>query len=453
MVTVTTRKLRRVPPLVAVLACCAAQLLVALLVISPWQNPDEPQHVHTVRLVRAYGADFVVEAHWGDPGEREIIESMARHGWWNHYSRPIPQPLPSTFAEGPELVVASYFGAPGGGSRLYYRGVAGLFSIARIDSLLAQLYAMRLLSAVAALFTVWCAWAGTRLLLGDRAAVVVALLFALHPQFLLVSTSASPDALVNFAGAAFWWCAAAITMAGVTARNLVVLWAAGILALLIRRMGAPLLVIAAAVTAISVARLSSTDNRRRIIWATAASLGVVALVGSAWPVLPADLHRAVTWALFDPSPMVATVIARAEQLPAFFDMLFATFWLSAGWLRYPAPWWWQLATFLLTAGVAVGLVTAWRRGPEVARAVWLAAPMVLLQVSVVTIYYFGILQSGPQGRYLFPVLPALLSLVWIGWSSLIGTRDEEPIAARSLIGVMAFLNVTGWSVVILPAYL
>jgi hypothetical protein len=77
--------------------------------------------------------------------------------------------------------------------------------------------------------------------------------------------------------------------------------------------------------------------------------------------------------------------------------------------------------------------------------------MVALQVAVLVAYYFGILGYGAQGRYLFPVLPAVFCLVWLGWTGLTRHR-HAPLVAVYLIAVMALLNMTAWTLVILPAY-
>lgn len=443
------------PPaaLLAVLVCFAAALTTALGVIPPWQNPDEPQHVQTVRLVLQYGGDFVLESHLNDPGERDIVESMAEYRWWEHYGEQTPNPLPTTFADGPSKLVEAYFGPPDGGSRLYYRGVAALFRSAGMTELLPQLYSMRSLSALWALLTIPCVWAGAHALLGYRSAVVVTALVALHPQFVLVSTTASPDAFVNLAGAVVWWQAAVLLTSPIRGLNVILLLAASVLGFVTRRMGATLIIITLGVVAAAVIRAATARHARlRIGWAAALAVGAVALAGTAWSAAPADVYRAVEWVRFDPVQSTSTVIAKTGDLPAFFEMLFRTFWLSAGWLQYSGPAWWQLVTVALTLVAAAGLVTAWRRGPAFARASSLAGAMILLQVSVVVAYYFGILQTGPQGRYLFPVLPAAFSLVWIGWSTIIGRGNHQPLAAASLIVVMAFLNLTAWMLVIIPAY-
>jgi hypothetical protein len=59
----------------------------------------------------------------------------------------------------------------------------------------------------------------------------------------------------------------------------------------------------------------------------------------------------------------------------------------------------------------------------------------------------------PQGRCLFPVVPAIFFLVSLGWNALIGGSTRPQLAAASLVLVMAFLNASAWVFVVLPAYL
>lgn len=430
--------------------CIVAQLTVAIALIPPWQNPDEPQHLLTARLVAAQGPDFVLETALGGADERVIIESMARYGWWDHYSEPTPDPLPTTFASGPATVVATYFGPPSGGSRLYYRAVASLFGAASIEGVTAQLYTMRALSIAATLLAVWFVWSGARLLLDDRGATVVTALLALHPQFIFVSTTASPDAWVNLAGAVVWRQAALLLVSGATARDLGLLWLAASAAFVLRRLGAPLLCVAGAVTLILLWR----ELRRRQSWRTAAAGAAagVLLLAAASPLLATDFTRAVDGVRFDPLHTLSTIVSRAPDLPAFFDMFFRTFWVAAGWLRYPAPAWLHGLTVGLAAIAAAGLIHAAASGRVALTALGLSAGVVAIQVLAVVIYHFGILQSGPQGRYLFPALAAVFCLVWVGWNAAVGGGRRPRLAAVSLVSIMAVLNASAWLFVVLPAY-
>ena len=440
----------RLTAFLPLVACFAAGLLVALAAIPPWQNPDEPQHLLTVRLVLSHGPDFDLERDIDPAAEREIVSSMAAYGWWNHYGAATPNPLPATFADGPAKVTASYFGPPGGGSRLYYRGMAALFGGLGIDGVLSQLYTMRLVSALVALVALWGVWSGTLTLVGATAASAITAAIALHPQFTLVSTTASPDAVVNLAGAFVWRQSAVLLTAGVSSFQFAGLWAASIGAVVTRRMGAPLIVVAAIVTFVVIVREIAARGAR---WRPAmAGLVAIALVAVAVVVAGSDLVRAFSWMRFDPQQSVASIAERVEAIPAFFDMLYQTFWLSGGWLRHPAPGAWYGITSILAAVSVVGLLilVLGRHGHQ---ALWFSAALLLFQVAAVLAYYFGIVRSGPQGRYLFPIMPAIFCLIWLGWHAIAGRLGTPRIAAASLVFLMAFLNTTAWLYVLLPAYL
>jgi hypothetical protein len=149
---------------------------------------------------------------------------------------------------------------------------------------------------------------------------------------------------------------------------------------------------------------------------------------------------------------MAGITGRVALLQSFLEALFTTFWLSAGWLRYVAPPWWYGVPLGIAVASAAGVL--WFASETVAerRAVCLAVAMAALQIAAVIAYYFGVLQSGPQGRYLFPALPAIVFLLWTGWRRWFDA-DRQLIAAAYLIAVMVFVNVTAWMLVIFPAYL
>src|SRR5688572_31532747 len=163
------------------------QLAVAFVIIPPWQSPDEPQHLLTVRLVQAYGPEFSIIDTYPD-NERALMASMARHGWWTYYNQPTPDPLPGSMQEGPGAVTASRFGALSG-IWLYYRGMAEVFRYTGVTDPTAQLYLLRMLSTLSAVGVVFCAWAGVRRLTDELSALVVAALISLHPQFILMTIS------------------------------------------------------------------------------------------------------------------------------------------------------------------------------------------------------------------------------------------------------------------------
>ena len=81
----------------------------------------------------------------------------------------------------------------------------------------------------------------------------------------------------------------------------------------------------------------------------------------------------------------------------------------------------------------------------------LALGMVMLLVVAVIVYQFGFLQVGAHGRYLFPALAAISFLVWSGWRAWF-PENAHVLAAVLLVTTMALLNITAWTLVILPAF-
>jgi hypothetical protein len=164
------------------------------------------------------------------------------------------------------------------------------------------------------------------------------------------------------------------------------------------------------------------------------------------------VHRALESIQFDWLQSVTSTASRVDTLPRFIETMFTTFWLAAGWLRYPGPGWWHSVTLALSVIAACGVIVQSVTAPaDERRLLWLPAAMVLVQVLVVVAHHFGITQTGPQGRYLFPVMAAALTLIWFGWRGWFGAA-RQPAAAVSLLGLMAFLNTTAWTLVIMPVY-
>jgi hypothetical protein len=222
----------------------------------------------------------------------------------------------------------------------------------------------------------------------------------------------------------------------------------------VRRMGAPLLIAALGLIAARLLGdvLRPGTSRRVAITVGAGTLAVVAFTLLIWRMMPVDVQRAVTWLQFDPRQSVAVIADRIALLPSFLAALFTTFWLAAGWLRYLAPAWWYGVPLALAFAAMTGVL--WFPCDSVVerRAVRLALAMTSLQAAAVIAYYFGVLQSGPQGRYLFPAMPAIAFLLWTGWRRWFDA-DQQCIAAAYLIAVMVFVNLTAWMLAIFPAYL
>lgn len=427
------------------LASClfATQLLLALVLIPPWQNPDEPQHVMFASALAKHGTAMLPNA-FDDEVERDIIQSMARHRWWYLYGRPTPSPLPPTFKGVQSVEMASIQGPAS-----YYIAAASLLTVLRIDDVTSRMYVLRVVSAVLGMATLWCIWGGTRLLFGTTAAAVVAGLIATHPQFSIVSTTASPDAVVNLAGALIWWQLGRLWAGGSLVGFVVAVIAAAASAASVARLGLPLAVIGALVCVWAVAHRLP---RRSMSWRgrTVAPLAIVAVAVGAVAWWFSDYATRIL--VYGVAPL-RQALANAPRLPdpeGWLQALHASFWLTAGWMRFPAP----ATVTTVISGVAVfagiGVILGWIRDRGVREQISVAVLCVGVQyAAVVATFYFN--SIGAQGRYLFPVMGAVLSLGWVGVNRLI-PRRAELAACTVLIAGAAVLNLVSWRSV-LPNFL
>jgi hypothetical protein len=313
-------------------------------------------------------------------------------------------------------------------------------------SVTADLYAMRALSMVFAIFTALVAWQGVRVALGERSAGVVALLIALHPQFAVVSTSAAPDALVNLAGACLWWQSMLVLHRQNWLVPLAAMWATAILGAVVDRMGVPLLVVAFIVSVI------------RLVLRTRMGLGTAAWIGAGTLFVAAMLEAIdARWGAF-PAAWVGyslTVVPGAQGMDFFVEFisfLVESWWFALGWVRYTPPSWWGTAVLALTVCAAFGAVRRWagERDMLVRTVLGLAFAMIATQVAAEVWTYYRIAHA-PQGRHRFPFLVPSLMLLWVGVEAATPSR-WRPHAAVGLVLTFALLDSTAWILVGLPAY-
>ncbi len=421
------------------------RLLLAVAVVPPWQNPDEPQHFAFVRLLSRQ-ATLDLSSRREDAIEGEILQSMAEYGWWLHYNEPVPSPLPATFFDVPaHLSVVTIF------PPVYYVTAVYWLKAAGAVELLDQYYALRWLSIALSLLTLCCIWAGARVLFGDRVALGTAALVALHPQFALVSIAVNADVLVNLLGAVVWWQAARLVTGRTAVVSVVAMIGATALAAFTKRSSAPLVGITGLVCAYAVGQLAVRRRQRALTLAAAIGAAIVVVAAVAL-LVPQEVERVASyWSRL----LRFSRLARGWDLRfllRFATGLFDSAWLMAGWLRYPAPFPWLLSARLLVLLAVLGLLFArWREvEPGWVRGVQLAT-------AFATTYLGGIVVGlylnafGAQGRFLFPVIGPWMALMWIGihawWP-----RRLWPWGSGALVGLMLLLDFTGWTAVIIPAY-
>lgn len=425
----------------ALMMLFVARLALVNYLVPPWQHPDEPQHVFATMLsMPSVSEDPVGSARV----ESEIVGSMVEHGWWPHLGWPDPDPVPTTFDEGPAKVAGVY--GPAGGSQLYYRLCALVADALSLQSVTDVLSLMRTLSVALGLLAWWPVVEGARLFAGRRMALWVAAAFALQPQFALVAAAASPDALVNACGALLFLCLARVVTRHGGLRTALVAMAAGVMATLTRRLGLPLLMASAFVAVLGMAgglrrRLSSPFGLRA--WGgLSLLLGGVLLIG-----FTERQDLAAVWAYAQRLLRENTVTI--DDPLGYVLSLFDSAWLNAGWLTYPAPAAWRLLLRGMVLLCVLALPVALLREAPLRRAVIACGLLVGLQVAAVYFSYYRV-GLGAQGRYLLPVLAPWLLLVGLGaeqWRVM--TRVPVPLLA---IGVMVGLDLVFFTQVLVPAY-
>ena len=428
---------------IALFALFILHLLSTIVVVPPWQNPDEPQHVMFAAAVGRHGPAMLPNA-FDEEIEGDIVRSMARHHWWQYYSRPTPDPLPRTFA-GIENVQMSTIHGP---AQYYILSGALLERLPLRDST-SRLYVLRALSALLAVATLGAMFAGTQLWFGRTAAFVVSTMAAVHPQFAIASTTAGPDAVVNLAGAAVWWHAGLAWRGNAAARAIAGAWVAALVGAAFARLGAPLIALAVAVSILVVVRSPGQLLRRAVVAVTALALLASVLIAMT-PAGREAVERIGAYAAAPIRTAFNDTEARRVSVRAWSDAFLGSFWLTAGWMRYPAPAP-LLAVLAVVTGIAiVGLVLGFAAEPALRPRIAVAVGFAVVQLGAVVVVYYlnGI---GGQGRYLFPVLSAILSLMWVGVRHAASSIAESRLAVAVIVVAYA-CNVAAWGSVLLPVY-
>lgn len=439
----SVRRERRLA-LAAVVALFVARGLAGATIVPPWQGPDEPSHFVLAKVLsRAGGESPALRADL----ERRVLESMARHGWWRHYQEATPNPIPTEFAQVPEHLSTGTLLQP-----MYYLLAAAVLSPRPEPEVIDDYWRLRILSLAMSAAALLCGFAGTTLLLGPVAGIGASAIVGLHPQFLLNALTVGPDALINLCGAFIWW------QAGRLQRSIGWPWVlsaaaaavAAVVAALSKRNGIPLLGIAPLLVGVSASR--QLRRRPKLLF----TIGVAcACVVAAIVMFRGRLESAVdglltfwSYALVMRRPAADFTVDAAFR---FLKHAVDSSWLIAGWLRFPAPSYWNAVAYLVTiAGLAGAALRTAQRGAST-RALWLAWLFVAVQIGSLAAVMF-VAGSAPQGRYFFAALMPMSALLWVGLTSW-GSPRARGWSCVALIGVMGILDFAAFASVLMPAYL
>ncbi len=401
---------RRPPPLAAVLGLTLALGLAWWWRVPPWEAPDGIWHWHFA-------------SHLADGGGLPVSVEQARDAPWRQEGSqpPLYYALVALAVRGfdrgdadravrdnPHAAVG--VAASGGnanrvlhppGERFPWRGTARAARVAGLVSLALAL------AAVAATH------AAARRLLPDRPAVAAAAAatVGLSPATLFFGSQVSNDIAALAAGAVVLWAAARVVDGGPTVGRAAGLGTACGLAVLAKLNGLFLLPVAAA--ALVGAPRGGGGAARLARPAGAFALALAAVAGW-WPARN-------LWRFGDPTglPLMWAAMPRRPSPPGLAELLgqlggvWKSAWAVFGWYNLPAP---DAVFVALGAAQALGAAgaaaAAVRRGRRTRQAVGLGA-LAVASLALGVVLWARV--QFPQGRLLFPALPALAVVLAVGW--------------------------------------
>jgi 4-amino-4-deoxy-L-arabinose transferase-like glycosyltransferase len=423
----------------------AVKLLAAVILVPPWQNPDESVYFAVIRAL-THNAWLDIANRRNVDVQAEILRSMAEHDWWSAYGEPIPDPLPTTF-----LDVPTHLGDASNAPPLYYVVMAAYCRVLSAHGLLTQYYAVRFASAVMTLLTFALILRGARDWFGETIALYTGALVALIPQFVLIGISVTPDPPVFLAAAFVWWQGARLAArTGIAVPVLLMSAVAGV-AVLLKPLAIPLLV---QVPALILAAALFTRRGRMlaaIVVATGLILRLTGVLRAATWLSPEQLiflHRYRTllgWGDFDSTP---------AYFADFSWRLFESAYLVAGWQRFYPPSW-VVATALVIFVVLLTRAILWAGvqggNPRWRLAAFAAVIFIAVQVAAVYATNYYLPRWGAQGRFLFPSIgpfAALCALGLVHWR----TDASRTWIRPGVIAVMGLLDLVAWMTTMVAVY-
>ena len=412
-------------PLLAIIGLFILLGSLYMWVIPPFEGPDEPQHLAYIEwLAEGKGFPPQGDAAWETPIEQEAGQSPLYYMMASLPARMIDltspraefRPNPHAFTGvGPRLL------ADNNNRAIHYPG-----EVQSLTGGWLALYAARLISLSFGILLLVSTYGLARQVAPEdpKVAIAAALLVAVTPQVVFISSVASNDIPAAALSAVTLWLMARMVRRGLSGRRALGVGVAYGLAILTKSSAAALgLAIASALVWFWISRRSNLwQTIRAGLWLT---LGTLLAAGwwliRSWVLYKSPLglstHDQTPWAISDPE-------ALARFLMRWLDV-FRSYWIALGWgtIRPNGEWVYLILLALATialGGLVIALVSAKER---------LGTRPVVKPISIVILLLatIGVAISlelwmhrviAPYGRLMFPALAAIAVLLAIGWFTL-----------------------------------
>lgn len=438
-------------------------------IVHPWQAPDEYVHYEYLRgFINERSLDPFSDGRSGTV-QHEIIDSMLDFQHFRY--RQMPLRTEAELYDNP---------TPLGGVRLYphpplyYLLSLPFYALGSLGGPLTQLYFLRMFSVVLMTLTAWLTYRLAAQIFGDQAGSLLpffpAAFVALLPQYTFISSSYNNDSLTPpLIAAALYFIVRGYKRSGALPDFALGL-GFGLLAILAKRTAIGILpVLAIALLAYAWIWTTSANRWLRLaggsIWAASAMLLIVVVTYLLRPpTLPPDLARLLRMnpnALVQFSQLFTTLSFRSVDWGWFFSFMVESFWGYFGWLTLRLPQILREILLIVSGLLAFGLLGALARLLQVERIdrhrlSLFAGALLLVGVlstlaAMLALYLLTPETYPPQGRYLFPFLPALAILGTWSWRSF-WPGSWRAASMWLALFLLAALDLYAWAYIILPGW-
>ncbi len=422
-----------------------------LLLVPPWQSPDETHHF-------GYGAVLSKNAKFGSKDyniiSKEIVESMANFRAWQYQNITPPELMPQTLSELPY-----YLGIESLSERapLYYGINSFILKGLNLRKNIDQFYLIRVLSLLYFFVTVYFLYLSSKLVFKDNISYVFATVcfVAFLPQFLIITTSVNPVNLAVMLGTAFLYVILYSLLKG--KKLLALLLGPVIIGLAFFNHRVALFMVPPFVVLWLIYFVRSLKSKKEIIKIFGTTLIVllifIILFIATQYFFPDQFKKIASISGLKPrihdinkfEKYIAPGTSRS--LSTFLDGSFKTFWFFAGWLRfgyhldiYSVL---KLICFLSVFGFFKYLYLYFSRR-KYSMDVDFSSFLILFAAGL-PIIFGAIIKYYPtaivaQGRYVYPAISALAILFILGLKEIAPKRLEKWVPIF-IIGVFMALNI------------
>lgn len=436
-----------------------------LVIIPPWQNPDEPTHFEYMKILTNQNVFSRIQPDL--PIQKEIIKSMDRHRYWEYVQVPQPKPLPNSFTETPFLrsdPTQMKYNPP-----FYYVLASRVLLPAREWDIEAQFYLARGLSVCLGLLTIFLSYLIAKELLQDNPVLIpiVPAFIGLLPQFNMLTSSVSAANLANMVTTWVIYLLILLLKKGPSYTKLALIASGVLLGLMIK----PTTIITLPLTGMALFFLEWNNIKSKgtrawgmVFFRVAKVLlplsGGFLLLTWCFPVAAHTTFDTITEIVYYGILNFFKFLSKSSfsQVEGVSRLLFQSFWYTAGWMKYHLPHFWyqglQIISMLSLAGVILFGTRIIRQKISIKR--WQAQGMGILIFSCLLVIFGVFLHSKGfsyivQGRHLFPALSGFAILGILGLYQLVPKKCYGFFSVVLILGILVF-NAMVFRVYTVPTF-